>query len=54
VEIQRISSRVMSIKMILDRKVCHVVSSYSRQGGRSEEEKAEFLGILDKSIGRIP
>jgi len=29
--------------MILDRKVCHV-------GGRSEDEKAEFWGILDDSI----
>jgi len=47
------SSRVMSIKMILDRKVCHVVSSYAPQGGRSEEEKAEYWGILDDSIGKI-
>jgi len=36
VEVQRMSSRVMSIKMILDRNVCHVCT----QGGRSEEEKA--------------
>jgi len=53
VEIQRMSSRVMSINMMLDRKVCHVVSSYAPQGGRSEEEKAEFWGIQDDSIGRI-
>ena len=48
------SSRIMSIKMILGGKVCHVVSSYATQGGRSEEEKVEFWGILDDSIGRIP
>ena len=40
--------------MILGGKVCHVVSAYAPQGGRSEEEKAEFWGILDDSIGRIP
>jgi len=39
--------------MILDRNVCHVVSSYAPQGGRSEEEMAEFWGILDDSIARI-
>jgi hypothetical protein len=54
VEVQRMSSRIMSIKMILGGKVCHVVSSYAPQGGRPEEEKVEFWGILDDSIGRIP
>jgi len=53
VEVQRMSSRVMSIKMILDRKVCHVVSSCAPQGGRSDEEMAEFWGILDDRIGRM-
>jgi len=38
VEVQWLSSRVRSIKMILDRKVCHVVLSYTPQGGRSEEK----------------
>jgi len=47
------SSRVMSITMILDRKVCHVVSAYAPQGERSEAEKAEFWCILDDCIGRI-
>jgi exonuclease III len=54
VEVQRMSSRIMSIKLILSGKVCHVVSAYAPQGGRSEEEKAEFWGVLDDSIGRIP
>jgi len=47
------SSRVIRIKKILDRKVCHVVSAYAPQGGRSEEENAEFWGTLDDRIGRI-
>ena len=38
VEVQRMSSRIMSIKMILGGKVCHVVSSYAPQGGTSEEK----------------
>jgi len=53
VEVQSISSRLMSIKMILGGKVCHVVSSYAPQGGMPKEEKAEFWGVLDDSIGRI-
>jgi len=47
------SSRVMIIKMIMDRKVCHIVSTYAAQGGWSEEEKAVFWGTLDDSIERI-
>jgi len=53
VEVQRMSSRLMSIKMILGGKVCHVVSSYAPQGGITKEEKAEFWGLLDDSIRRI-
>jgi len=51
VEVQRMSSRVMSITMILDRKVCHVVSFYAPQRGRSEEEKAEFWEYWMTALG---
>jgi len=38
VEVERMSLRVMRIKKILDRKVCHILCTTRT----SEEEKAEF------------
>ena len=32
----------------------HVISAYAPQGGKTQEEKEEFWGMMDDSIGNIP
>ena len=34
--------------------IIHVISAYAPQEGKSQEEKEEFWGMMDDSIGNIP
>ena len=52
-EIQRLTTRIMSIKMLVGRKILQVFSVYAPQGGRPQEEKEEFWELLDDSVGKI-
>jgi len=54
VEVKRISTRIIEIKLILGGNLIHVISAYAPQGGKTQEEKEEFWGMMDDSIGNIP
>jgi len=54
VEIKRITDRIIKIKVVMEGNLIHVISAYAPQGGKSQEEKEEFWGMMDDSIGNIP
>ena len=54
VEVKRISARIIKIKLVLEGNLIHVISAYAPQGGKTQEEKEEFWGMMDDSIGNIP
>ena len=56
VEVKRITTRIIKIKLILGGNLMQVISaiSYAPQGGKMQEEKEEFWGMMDDSIGNIP
>ena len=53
-EVKRITTRIMKIKLVLEGNLMHGISAYAPQGGKMQEEKEEFWGIMDNSIGNIP
>ena len=46
--------RIIKIKLILEGNRMHVISAYAPQGVKTQEEKDEFRGMMDDSIGNIP
>ena len=44
VEVKRITTRIIKIKLVLEGNLMHVISAYPPQGGKMQEEKEEFLG----------
>ena len=53
-EVKRITTRIIKMKLILGGNLMHVISPYALQGGKTQEEKEEFWGMMDDSIGNIP
>ncbi len=53
IEVERKSSRIMKIKMVLGRKILHVFSVYAPQCGRPEEEKIAFWEMLEDEVSDI-
>ena len=53
-DVQRVSDRLMCLKLVRDRKVWHIISAYAPQQGCSEEEKEDFRGKLEDHVERIP
>ena len=54
VEVSRISERIMMIKFVLGNMVVNVLSLYSPQVGRSEEEKDVFWDKVFQLVNNIP
>ena len=54
IEVKRISSRLMSIKMAVGRRLVTVVSTYAPQVGRAEEEKDSFWDELFEHVSAVP
>ena len=44
VEVKRITTRIIKIKLVLEGNLMHVISAYAPQGGKMQEEKEEFWG----------
>ena len=53
-EVERFSDRVMKIKILLGKVVCHVFSAYAPQAGRTAQEKDEFWELLEEEVARVP
>ena len=41
-EVKRITTRIIKIKLVLEENLIHVISVYAPQGGKTQEEKEEF------------
>ncbi|XP_065323057.1 craniofacial development protein 2-like [Gordionus sp. m RMFG-2023] len=54
VEFNRISDRLMKIKLCISQSILHILSVYAPQTGCKEEEKDEFRAILDEAVMEIP
>ena len=54
VEVKRITNRIIKIELILEGNLMHVISAYTPQGGKTQEEKEEFWEMMDDSIVNIP
>ena len=47
IQVERINSRIMKIKIVMGKKVGNIFSVYAPQVGRPEAEKEAFWGMLD-------
>ena len=47
IQIERISARLLKMKIVIGRKVVNIFSAYASQVGRSDEEKDIFWSMLD-------
>ncbi|CAK9293762.1 unnamed protein product [Gordionus sp. m RMFG-2023] len=54
VEVNRISDRLMKIKLCIGQSILHILSVYAPQTGCKEEEKDDFRAILDEAVMEIP
>ena len=53
-EVNRINSRLILLKLILEEKVVSIISAYAPQAGKSREEKDEFWDTLSDICREIP
>ena len=44
---KKITTRIIKIKLVLEGNLMHVISAYAPQGGKTQEEKEEFWGIIN-------
>ena len=54
VSIDRISERILIVKLLIDKRLAHVVSMYAPQTGRCDTEKDEFWDKATLILGKIP
>ena len=49
-EVRRVSTRIISMDIVVNEKVVTVISVYAPQSGRSEEEKEKFYEDLTAEV----
>lgn len=54
VDVQRVSDRLMVVKLSLDCGAVNIISAYAPQVGCSDSEKEEFQGTLDNVMQSLP
>jgi len=54
VDVQRVSDRLMVVKLSLDCGAMNIISAYAPQVGCSDSEKEEFQGTLDNVMQSLP
>ncbi|XP_059302002.1 uncharacterized protein LOC132053925 [Lycium ferocissimum] len=54
VGVERVSDRMMTIKVVVGGFIFHIISAYAPQTGLGEEEKRRFWEDLDEIMGGIP
>lgn len=54
VEVERFSPRIMKVRMVMGRRVVHILLVYAPQVGLQDEEKEEFWGMLDDAVTAVP
>ncbi|XP_047270555.1 uncharacterized protein LOC124899638 [Capsicum annuum] len=54
VEVNRVSNRVMTIKLVIGRSSLNICSAYAPQVGLNEEEKRRFWEVLDEVVHDVP
>ncbi|XP_065319803.1 uncharacterized protein LOC135927620 [Gordionus sp. m RMFG-2023] len=54
IEVNRISDRLMKIKLCIGQSILNILSVYAPQTGCKEEEKDDFRDILDEAVMEIP
>ena len=54
VEVNRISDRIMWMRLQLNGEIANILSVYAPQVGCTEQEKDEFWELLDEAVGKIP
>lgn len=54
VGVERISERCIVVRILVGERVCHFMSAYAPQVGRSDREKDAFWTQLTHVVGRIP
>lgn len=54
VEVNRISDRMMAVKVLINEEIVNIISAYAPQVGCKNEEKDEFWNIFDRTMENIP
>uniref|UniRef100_A0A914XAH1 Endonuclease/exonuclease/phosphatase domain-containing protein n=1 Tax=Plectus sambesii TaxID=2011161 RepID=A0A914XAH1_9BILA len=54
VDVQRVSNRLMLVKLDMKEGLVNIVSAYAPQGGCSSEDKADFWQLLDGVMQSVP
>jgi hypothetical protein len=53
IEVERITPRILKVKMGIRKKVGHIFSVYALQAGRLEREKEGFWSRLDDEVSQV-
>ena len=53
-EVERYNDRLMKIRMVLGKGVCHIFSAYAPQVGLTTQEKEEFWELMEEEIAKVP
>ncbi len=53
-EVERISGRIMKVKMVLGGRIVQILSVYAPQVGLTNPRKEEFWGTLEDVVSEIP
>ena len=53
-EVERFSDRLMKIRMVLGKGVCHIFSAYAPQAGLTTQEKEEFWELVEEEVAKVP
>ena len=52
-EVVRFDDRLMKIKILVGKTVCHIYSAYAPKVGRTAQEKKVFWGKLEDEVGSV-
>ena len=53
-EVERFSDRLMKIRMVLGKGVCHIFSAYAPQVGLTSQEKEEVWELMEEEVAKVP
>ena len=53
-EVERYSDRLMKIRMVLGKAVCHVFSAYAPQAGLTAQQKEDFWELVEEEVAKVP
>ena len=53
-DVQRVSDRILLLRLVIDKAVFAFISVYAPQGGRPDVEKEQFYDLLQEIVSKVP